>query len=272
MTGHGPRDDPQRVVADHLVCVSCNYDLHGLAVTCNCPECGYPVSLSVDAGGHPSGWLIAIHSGIQALLVGHYILLGSAALTCMLPIGVAFFVIMMLGAAVEIGLPHPELADDDHLRKIPARLIGGSMVVCILGALLSSTSTTAAVLVGAAGTMGLITSLAILWMLISRIMRRSLSLRAAQLGSVLAMIVGACGVLVLLAIIPVTSGLTRTLDSQWSQVLLIIAGALWLIQSLAAVYALHIALRALKKALEIAREREAAEPIGALEPASTSDR
>jgi len=77
---------------------------------------------------------------------------------------------------------------------------------------------------------------------------------------------------VLFAVIPAVTGLGGILDNQWTWALLIIAGALWLIQSLLAICTLHIALRALTRALKIAREREAGAATGEVESPPISNR
>jgi len=60
--------------ASRLRCLRCNYDLHGLSETGNCPECGLAVARSADAAGGelryaPPGWLASLSWGSRLVLL-----------------------------------------------------------------------------------------------------------------------------------------------------------------------------------------------------------
>ena len=67
------RLDPEGRIDQTLTCEACGYDLRGLVLTQDCPECGLCVALATDRerlifASH--AWLARLFYGLRAALIG----------------------------------------------------------------------------------------------------------------------------------------------------------------------------------------------------------
>lgn len=252
---------PGAALSDHLPCASCAYDLHGLRPCGLCPECGWPIEKTLEAGGLDYRWLVEIHSGVQALLVAHYVLLGSVALCFLLPVGLCIHGILLLGGAVELGTPHPEAPPSDTRSRRPAQILGGGMMTGILGAilLLGAPFLGAAIIVLGVGAMGV--GNAMLWRHFAGLMLQRFSPAAGHSGRALAWAHG-----LIVATLALAAGLALWPDPNFAgsgaaPALAMFAVLLWGICAIAALITLHTASKALRQAMGDSRPLEpAAEP------------
>lgn len=246
------------VLTEHLPCASCAYDLHGLKPSGLCPECGWPIEKTLEAGGLDCKWLVGIHSGVQALLVAHYMLLGSAVLCFLLPMGICFFIILMLGGAVELGTPHPKAPLTDTRCRRPARVIGAGMIAAMLGViLLPGLFEIGAVLIGL-GAAAMWTGVVLLWRHFAALMLHRFSAAAGRRGQALAW---AHGIIALLAAI--AAGLSfwpapNPAGTGAGTTLAMLAALLGVIAAIGAIITLHSASSALRQALGVSRSLERA--------------
>ena len=246
------------MLSEHLPCASCAYDLHGLKPAGLCPECGWPIEKTLEAGGLDYKWLVAIHSGVQALLAAHYLLLGSTVLCFLLPVGICFYIILILGGAVEIGTPHPKAPATDVRSKRPARFFGAGMIAVMVGVMLWPGRLDAAPALIGLGLTAMGVGMVLLWRHFAALMLRRFSASAARRGRALAWGHGIITALLLAAaglrlwpyptIAP--PGLAPALAS--------CAVVLWAIAAVGAVITLHLASGALRQAMGVSRVLERA--------------
>lgn len=246
---------PERPLVDHLPCASCHYDLHGLKTSGLCPECGWPINKTLEAGGLDYRWLVAIHSGVQALLVAHYVLLGSAVMCFLLPIGVCFFIILMLGGAVELGTPHPNAPATDVRSKRPARVIGAGMIACMAGVILLAGAPVLGALFIALGMALLAIGKVLLWCHFANLMENRFSRAAARGGVTLAWAYGVFASLLIfgLGVYFWPGGYN---GGDIGSGLLVFGVVLWGLASGGAIITLHIASKVLREAMGISRSLE----------------
>lgn len=270
MTGHLPPDTQQRpsgadhgeaIVTGHIVCAECGYDLHGLHSDGKCPECGEPIRNSIAATGPESLWLVAICSGVRALLVAHCGLLLSAVMICSLPVGIACFIILALGSALEMSVRSPTAPVAEWRCTWPARFIGSGIVTCIVAGVVGGTFHLLGQFLALVGTAFMVAGLVLLWFLIAEVMRRGLSRSAARLARIVARLTIAASAIgmVDLAIFLIVAGSPAGGPTWLKQVLPAVTaatGALWLVASILAIIGLEIGLRALTRAQHAARARE----------------
>lgn len=193
MTGHTPQDAQQctdddgqgnAIMAEHITCAHCGYDLHGLRNDGHCPECGRSIALTLETLRHSRGWLVALSSGAQAMLVAHYVLLISMVLFPLLPLGLCFYILLMLGAAIELGSPGSSGRYSNPRDRIPGRRIGAGMLAAVVSLMLLGTPWIAFGIM-VLGFLAMASGIVYLWLVYARILRRGLSLRAAALSSLL---------------------------------------------------------------------------------------
>ncbi len=243
------------VLTSHVPCLACRYDLYGLQRIGACPECGLAVADTLDASRHDPAWLAGVRSGVQALIVAHYILLGSALCLPFLPLGACFYVLLQLGAAVELAQPNPRLILEHRERSRAAQLIGTGMIgygATVIAAVASFKA--AAVILFAALVCHLVGAVW-MWRLFVTNMGLNLSPAAARLGKWTAMLIAVAG-----GVIVATAGISLLLSdgSLWSlpwradSWVMLVGGSLAIVHALGLV-ALHAGSRAVRAAQDRVR-------------------
>ncbi|GEM_PF-3770659 len=136
MTGLNPQDTPllsgdadrgESIVAGHIFCAECSYDLHGLRSDGRCPECGFAIDETIRRRRKDRTWLMRVHSGVLSLMVAHYALILSIVAFPLFPLGACMFALLQLGAAVEF---EPKAVyKPGQPRRIAALFIGSAMIL-----------------------------------------------------------------------------------------------------------------------------------------------
>lgn len=240
------------VLTEHVPCLACRYDLHGLKIDGACPECGLAVADTLDANRHDPAWLAGVRSGVQALMVGHYILLGSALCLPFLPLGACFYVLLQLGAAVELAQPSPRLSMEHRDPSRAAQLIGTGMIgygTTVIAAVVSFEL--AAVILLCAMLCHLLGAVW-LWRLFVADMRLNVSPTAARLGQwTAALLAGAGGLIIATAgVLIFVINPSSWPGPPWANTVILLLGGGLAVAHIIGLAALHIASRAARTALD----------------------
>jgi len=236
-------------ITDHLICMECGYDLHGLRDDGHCPECGGSIARTLRTRRHSRGWLIALSSGAQAMLVAHYVILVSMVLFPLLPLGVCFYLLLMLGGAIELGSPGPGGLSPDPRARIPGRRIGAGMIAAVVALMLIGVPLLA-VGIMALALLAMVSGIVYLWLVYAHILRRGLSLQAATLSSMLAWMYGSATALSLLDLMLLLLADNASSVAGLAALIGVLTIMTWVATIIIALVALHIGQAAVDRALK----------------------